>query len=205
MPEATGLRERKKQRTRRALIEAAYRLFNEQGYEQTTVAAIAAAADVAPATFYLHFPAKEDLLFADGQHLLNAGIAALAERQPDESPTATLVRAIRQMVAASRGGPRDLTSELEQTRLRLITSVPALQATTLHRVFTAQQQLAEALQRAYPGDIDALDAVALVGAVTGAILAAGHAATTSGQTLTTAIERILDTTDKASRLTRDDR
>lgn len=199
------MRERKKQRTRRALIEAAYQLFDDQGYEQTTVAAITAAADVAPATFYLHFPAKEDLLFADGQHLLNAGIAALAEHQSDEPPAIALVRAIRQMVATSGSGPHDLTSELEKTRLRLITSVPALQATTLHRVFTAQQQLAEALQRAYPGDIDALDAAALVGAVTGAILAASHAATASCRPLITAIERVLDMTARAGELVRDDK
>lgn len=200
MAEAVGLRERKKRRTRRALIEAAYRLFDDQGYEQTTVVAIAAAADLAPATFYLHFPAKEDLLFADGQHLLGVGLAALAERRPGESPAAALIRAIGRMVAASRGGTRDLTGELEEMRLRLIASVPALQATMLRHAFTAQQQLAEALRRLYPDDLDALDAAALVGAVTGAILAAGHVATTSGHPLTTVIERVLDVTAEAAEL-----
>ncbi|GLY68445.1 hypothetical protein [Amycolatopsis taiwanensis] len=67
-----------------------------------------------------------------------------------------------------------------------------------------QQQLAEALQRAYPEQIDALDAAALVGAVTGAILAAGHTAAATGQPLAGAIERVLDTATRAGQLTRDD-
>lgn len=196
MPDTTGLRERKKQRTRRALIDAAYRLFDDRGYEETTVGAIAAAADVAPATFYLHFPAKEDVLFADGQQLLEVGVTALAERRPDESVIEALTRALGRMVAATRGGSRDMAGDLEEIRLRLITSVPALRATTLHRVFIAQQELAAALHRAYPDEIDTLDAATLVGAVTGAILAAGHAAAVSGQSLRAAVERVLDTASR---------
>ena len=50
-----GLRERKRQQTRQELISAAMRLFGEKGYEQTTVAEIAAAAGVSTKTFFNYF------------------------------------------------------------------------------------------------------------------------------------------------------
>ena len=53
--------------TRRALQQAALALFAERGYEETTVADIAARAEVGVRTFFVHFPTKEDVLF-DGSH-----------------------------------------------------------------------------------------------------------------------------------------
>lgn len=60
MPDVpAGLRERKKQRTRASLIDAAIELCLEQGYDQTTVDQIAAAADVSPRTFSRYFATKD--------------------------------------------------------------------------------------------------------------------------------------------------
>lgn len=56
---APGLRERKKQRTRAMLIDAATDLCLRQGYESTTVDQIAAAADVSPRTFSRYFATKD--------------------------------------------------------------------------------------------------------------------------------------------------
>jgi AcrR family transcriptional regulator len=60
-----GRRERKKRQTRARIQDAALELFATRGYRDTTIIAIADHADVATRTVTLHFPAKEDLLFAD--------------------------------------------------------------------------------------------------------------------------------------------
>ncbi len=73
-------RQRKKQRTRAAIQAAAVELFTERGYRDTTIAAIADAADVAVRTVTGHFPAKEDLLFADDPFTAASLAARLAVR-----------------------------------------------------------------------------------------------------------------------------
>jgi AcrR family transcriptional regulator len=60
--------ERKKQRTRALIRETAWELFAAHGYDATTIKAIADAADVAPRTVTIHFPAKDDLMFADDDY-----------------------------------------------------------------------------------------------------------------------------------------
>jgi DNA-binding transcriptional regulator YbjK len=55
-----SLRERKRERTRRALIDAAAQLFERKGYDETTVAQIAAAAEIGTRTFFGYFASKEE-------------------------------------------------------------------------------------------------------------------------------------------------
>ncbi|MGU3500723.1 TetR/AcrR family transcriptional regulator [Mycobacterium sp. C31M] len=59
-----GLRERKKLRTRATLISTAAELCQRQGYDNTTVEQIAAAADVSPRTFSRYFPTKDAVVIA---------------------------------------------------------------------------------------------------------------------------------------------
>jgi len=59
-----GLRERKKQRTRETIVAVATRLFVEQGYDATTTAQIADAAEVSSSTFFKYFPTKADVVFS---------------------------------------------------------------------------------------------------------------------------------------------
>jgi AcrR family transcriptional regulator len=80
-----GLRELKKEQTRRTIEDAAFRLFAERGFAATTVADIADAAVIAPRTFFAYFPSKEDVLFADFDEIVEALAARLDERGPKET------------------------------------------------------------------------------------------------------------------------
>ncbi|MEU6262177.1 TetR/AcrR family transcriptional regulator [Saccharopolyspora shandongensis] len=173
MSDRLGLRERKKRRTKQALIEAAIRLFDEKGYDNTTVAEIAAAAEVSPATFFNYFSAKDEVVFADD--VLYDGLLqeAFAGRSADEQPEDLLLRTIHQLSTADAWSfPFD--HELTRIRARLIATVPALRAGALLRNASLQQRLAHALREAYPEELDALHAAALTGALIGAIDAAMH-------------------------------
>ncbi|MFJ9693828.1 TetR family transcriptional regulator [Kitasatospora sp. NPDC101183] len=76
-----GMRDRKKARTRDSIRAAALDLFEEQGFERTTVDQICRRADVAHRTFFRYYPAKEALLFGwdFGQVVLDAFAAAPAD------------------------------------------------------------------------------------------------------------------------------
>jgi AcrR family transcriptional regulator len=85
LAEPPDRRERKKQRTRLAIQAAAFELFTERGYRETTISAIADRADVAPRTVTVHFPTKEELLFDAEPFTLESLVAALDARGPQQS------------------------------------------------------------------------------------------------------------------------
>jgi AcrR family transcriptional regulator len=92
-----GLRERKKQRTRQQIIDAAMGRFAERGYHATTIADIAEAADVAPRTFFSYFPSKEAVVFHNVDRDMDALAAALRNRLPGENAFDALRRWIDAM------------------------------------------------------------------------------------------------------------
>lgn len=85
-----GLRERKKQQTREAIVRSAMELFAERGFDATTIADIAAAADIAPRTFFGYFPSKEAVVFHDFDDLFEDFSARLRDRAPGETAFAAL-------------------------------------------------------------------------------------------------------------------
>jgi AcrR family transcriptional regulator len=92
-----GLRERKKQKTRETIISVALELFAARGYEQTTIAEIAEAAEVSPRTIFAYFPSKEDILFCDVPEFQERLAQALRQR-PDG---VTTLDTLREVIAGS--------------------------------------------------------------------------------------------------------
>lgn len=122
MPPATGLRERKKLRTRQAIVTAALRLFDRRGYDATTVTEIAEAADIAPRTFFAYFPSKEAVVFHD----FEKDLAQFARRLESRSADETTFDALRAWVADWLG-ESETFSPAERRRRQLIAETPVLQ------------------------------------------------------------------------------
>ncbi len=117
-----GLRERKKRRTRAQIVSAAMRLFAERGYQGTTVADIAAAADIAPRTFFAYFPSKEAVVFHQVDEDVTSLARALRERREGESA----MDALRRWIEEQFGRWDDETGADVAVRKRLCREEPAL-------------------------------------------------------------------------------
>lgn len=173
MSPSTGptLRERKRDRTRKALLEAAADLFERQGYDGTTIADLAAAADIGTRTFFSYFPSKEALLFPEGDTRVEAARAAIAARRPTDRPVDVLLRGLHEVTVPGLG-PDNLVDRFTALRLRLIQTVPAVRGHALQLQLDAQRAIAGHLHQAFPDELDEISAGALVGAFIGAVTGA---------------------------------
>jgi AcrR family transcriptional regulator len=165
---ARTLRDRKRDRTRRALISAAIDLFERHGYDGTTVADIAEAADIGTRTFFSYFASKEELLFPDSDARVQAAVTAIANRKPADRPADVLLRALHD-VGAADGEPDDMVDRVATVRSRLIKTVPAVRGRALQIQLDAQREIAGHLHQAFPAELDEVGAAALVGAFVGAV------------------------------------
>ncbi|MDW5327110.1 TetR family transcriptional regulator [Plantactinospora sp. KLBMP9567] len=172
---ADGLRERKKRRTRRALADAALRLFAERGYEQTTVADIAAAAEVSTRTFFAYFPTREDVVFADTDERI-AVMRETLTALPGGTPPVRAVHRMVEQVFATDGG---MFGPARATRTALVLTRPELRAKALERLLTAQQIFTDWLRTAYP-KLDAVAAATVSGALMGGLVGAALASLDRG-------------------------
>jgi AcrR family transcriptional regulator len=96
-------RERKKGRTRADIYNAAMTLFLRRGFDSVTIDDICDAADVARATFFLHFPAKEALLIEYGERANDELTAAIATYRG--SATATIRMALKMLAERAARHP----------------------------------------------------------------------------------------------------
>ncbi|MEU6980148.1 MULTISPECIES: TetR family transcriptional regulator [unclassified Streptomyces] len=145
----SGLRERKKERTRQTLSDIAVALFLEKGFDAVSVAEIAAAAEVSKPTLFRYFPAKEDLVlhrFAD--HEDEPARVVAAAREAGTAP----LDALRDHVLAGLERRDPVTGLNDDPRvlafLRLLYGTPALVA----RMHAYQGRSEELLAGALGGD-----------------------------------------------------
>ena len=95
-----SLRDRQRAQIRADIRRAAFRLFAERGYDTVTTEEIAAAAGIAPRTFFRHVPTKEELVLGPARHAGAAIVALLEQRPSRESPDTALINAIIGRIAA---------------------------------------------------------------------------------------------------------
>ena len=163
---STGLRERKKLRTKAAIQREAMRLFLEKGFDDTTIEDIAEAADISPSTFFNYFPTKEDVVFEDELDPLI--LAAFNTEPADEKPLAAIRNAMTRVFS-------NLTPEqdrLMRQRIGLMVATPALRAAMLTQFSEMVDQVATLLASRVRRPADDFAVRNLSGALLGVMMSA---------------------------------
>ena len=152
MDESPGLRERKRERTRKAIATAALDLFARHGFHATTIPQIAEAADVSPRTVSGYFPAKEDLAFPYADAQLAEFERRLEERSPGETGADALRAWIPEIVQRGMEPPQDL-----RRRRAVIDADESLRARERRYMLRTQAVLARAFATDLGMDAEALE------------------------------------------------
>jgi len=148
MAEPVDRRTRKKQRTHLAIQDAAFALFAEHGYRETTIRAIADRADVAPRTVTVHFATKEELLFDTEPFGLESLAAALRVRGPQASALDTLrnwMASTMKQLESENAELSDRFWERRAQRARIINAEPGLRGRARAGYYELERVLAEAI------------------------------------------------------------
>ncbi|MFE2510969.1 TetR family transcriptional regulator [Streptomyces naganishii] len=136
---------------RDALVAAAFRLFLERGYEQTTVDDIVALAGVGRRSFFRYFPSKEDVVFPDHERCLADMTAFLAASSDGDEPVRRVCDAARLVLGMYAENPA-----FSVQRYRLTKQVPGLRAYELSVVWRYERALAEYLRGRFAGRRDGM-------------------------------------------------
>ena len=165
------LRERKKQRTREALLRTALELFTTQGYEGTTVDDIAEAVDVSQRTFFRYFAGKEEAALALEEMTVAHFLEAVRERPPHEAP----MEALRQAVLEGWDTLNDVIEAVAPVELylrmyKVVESTPALLAAHLRRSVETEEAVARILAEREGVDMDTDPRPRLAVAVFGGVM-----------------------------------
>jgi AcrR family transcriptional regulator len=165
-----SLRERRRIRTRRTIQAQALRLFTEKGFQATTIEDIAAAAEMAPRTFFRYFPTKEEVVFWSEYPPMLAGF--VAARPDDESALEALHHGIVESLAAIWDQDEERERMLE--RLRLAFRTPALHPRMRQQQASWATAVAEILADRLGERPDVLEVRAVAAAVAAAVWVAAE-------------------------------
>ncbi len=146
MPSAaptTKLRQRKKDRTRRTIIDVGTMLFAEQGYDKTTLAQIADAAEIAQSTFFNYFNSKADIVFG----LLDAINQSARDFMLLRSADKPASQAVVDWIADELPGIEAPFTVALQRIPEIIAAVPELQAGNRLRLAVLEDILTETFAR----------------------------------------------------------
>jgi AcrR family transcriptional regulator len=170
---STGLRERKKEQTREAIHRAAMKLFAERGFEATTIADIAAAADIAPRTFFSYFASKEEAVFPKFEPMFADFDRTLRERPAGTSALDALRAWI---VNAAQTYMPDLAAARLEAQLRRESS--AVAACDVQHMRRFERRLAEAVAEDFGEPPESLRPRLVAAAAVAALQASSDAADT---------------------------
>ncbi|MHA6625778.1 TetR family transcriptional regulator [Pseudonocardia sichuanensis] len=126
-PAGLPLRERKKLRTRHALVETALRRFTADGFDATTLDDLCAEVEVSKRTLFRYFTSKEDLALAPTHDMWTAFLAELRVREPADGSTLLELLQDTLFVVLARM-PRDGWAERAAVSCRLAGSTPSISA-----------------------------------------------------------------------------
>ena len=162
-----GLRERKKERTRRQIADTARELFAARGFDAVTVAEVARAADVAEKTVFNYFATKEDLFYSGMEAFEDRLLGAVRDRESGE----TALAAFRRFLLTPQGvfalSPGREADDQLRTVTRVITQSPALLARERQVLARYTDALAELLAAETGVDADDLEPRAAAHALIG--------------------------------------
>jgi AcrR family transcriptional regulator len=139
-----GLRERAKARRRAVILRTAYRLFAEQGFEETTIAEVAEAAEVSPRTVTLYFPSKLALALDRSEAMAHRLTTALGRREPGRRTLDAIESWLREEFAHR--------SELDDLSERMFNANPQLRAASNGRLGAAVREGARLFAAETGGD-----------------------------------------------------
>ena len=153
-----SLRQRRRRETSRQIAEVGLRLFEQQGYDQTTMQVIAQAAGVAPRTLFHYFETKDLILrywLADG---FAGDLRSAVRQQPADRPPLDAVRAALLTLVARHEAPEAIVVD------RVLNSTPTLRASKQATFIEWENALNAALAERYGTrhDADQLQAVAML-------------------------------------------
>ena len=181
-----GLRELKKKRTREAIQDHALRLYREQGYANTTLEEVAAAAEVSPSTLFRYVPTKPDTVLFDRVDpvFLEKFLAEPADLSPLQAARNALLSILNSADVDMAG--------VETTRMKLIATGPELRAAVVRKIETDLPPFIEAFARRVGREPDDPQVRYWTGAVAGVSVMAYLRAVDNDEDIYTVVNEALE-------------